>query len=576
MSRLAGIGLLNWVIIIIFLLLVGLMLVSWLPLWWPYHQEQQAIEEIERLGGTAADKNTLSPYRSRSEDVYFKRVRLIDFSDTQIGDEDLGHVLAMAGFEKLEGIDLTNTHISDTGLKYLGGLPQLSYVEVANTHITDAGLESLQELPELFSLNLSKTQISDAGLVHLSDMRSLGVLALSRTTIGDAGLAHLTGIKLWQLSLYETDIGDAGLASLREHRLGYLDVGSTQISNQGLAHLRDQESLHFLNIGKTQVGDAGLEHLHGLTMLQSLGLHGTRISDDGLEQLAKLSSLRRLWLMKTEVSDSGLGHLQGLTKLEGLYLAETQISDAGLEQLQGLTNLRYLGVEGTNVTETGLDHLLESLPECEIFLVASGGGRAMAEQSYPSYAEFVTFKQRGLRNEAIQAAQRVVEEYVDSPRDDFPIMLCSDVEFKINHILWRGIVLPFVKPRLHDDPRAIKCLIATIQNFYSDKSAMKELAGVHEEQLILRYLEFCPHDEWAIERRRRLLVNWLEYTIHEWPAGVLYDNNGADESQCREILDAVQDLREIDKAGEYTTFCDDVQAKTVKYLKRLADKTSNR
>jgi len=188
---------------------------------------------------------------------------------------------------------------------------------------------------------------------------------------------------------------------------------------------------------------------------------------------------------------------------------------------------------------------------------------------YPSYAEFVALKEQELKKEANRAAQRVVEEYANSPRPEFPIMLCKDVDRKINHILWRGIVWPFVKPRLHDDAKAIKCLISTIQNLYSDKAAWKELEGVGEEQLLIRYLELCPKNEWAINKRKEQLATWLEYTVHEWPVGVLYGPDGADYDQCNEILDAVQELRRFDNQGEYSSLCDDVEAKTLEYQKQL-------
>lgn len=32
------------------------------------------------------------------------------------------------------------------------------------------------------------------------------------------------------------------------------------------------------------------------------------------------------------------------------------------------------------------------------------------------------------------------------------------------------------------------------------------------------------------------LLRFLEYTLHELPAGVLYDANGADEKKCAELM----------------------------------------
>ena len=49
------------------------------------------------------------------------------------------------------------------------------------------------------------------------------------------------------------------------------------------------------------------------------------------------------------------------------------------------------------------------------------------------------------------------------------------------------------------------------------------------------------------EEYRRLL-RYLEYTLHELPAGVLYDANGADGKKCAELMSDTYRLEELANA----------------------------
>jgi hypothetical protein len=53
-------------------------------------------------------------------------------------------------------------------------------------------------------------------------------------------------------------------------------------------------------------------------------------------------------------------------------------------------------------------------------------------------------------------------------------------------------------------------------------------------------------DDIASEYER--LLRYLKYTLHELPTGVLYDADGADESQCRELMRETDRLEALAQA----------------------------
>lgn len=69
----------------------------------------------------------------------------------------------------MKWLALSDTKITDCGLKYLVELRDLQTLLLSDTQITDAGIKHLKELKNLTSLDLDCTEISDGGLIELQN-----------------------------------------------------------------------------------------------------------------------------------------------------------------------------------------------------------------------------------------------------------------------------------------------------------------------------------------------------------------------------------------------------------------------
>ncbi len=176
------------VLIAVVLLIGGGALMVWLP----YHREQTAIAEVEKLGGDT-ELEIVRPFwiPDAVDDEYlefFERGNVVFLSDTQVRDAGLKH---LRGLTKLEYLHLDNTQVSDAGLEHLRGLTDLENLDLGNTQVSDAGLKHLRGLTKLEYLHLANTQVSDAGLEHLRSLTNLESLDFGNTQVSDAGLEHL-------------------------------------------------------------------------------------------------------------------------------------------------------------------------------------------------------------------------------------------------------------------------------------------------------------------------------------------------------------------------------------------------
>lgn len=165
----------------------------------------------------------------------------------------------------LRHLDLSNSQVTDTGLKLLGPLPALQTLSLESTNTTGHGLRHLGELNQLFQLKLSNSQVTDAGLETLSHLPALQILALDGTKVSGEGLQHLQGLR----------------------HINHINLNNTSLMDAGLLHLGKVDNLEMLWINRTNVTDAGLQHLYGLKKLRIVLVNDTAVTDEGAAALRK-------------------------------------------------------------------------------------------------------------------------------------------------------------------------------------------------------------------------------------------------------------------------------------------------
>ncbi len=195
----------------------------------------------------------------------------------------------------LEKLDLTNSSITDEGLKDLVEFIQKNFsninqLNLAQNKISGQGAAHLAVLVRLKSLNLYWNGIGPEGARHLAGLTQLETLNLMRSKIDAAAAAHLRGlIHLKILNLYGNNIGAAGAVYLEGlTQLKVLDLGYNEIGSAGAVYLARLTQLERLELNDNGIGSAGAVYLEGLTQLKFLNLFGNGISDESIRSLREV------------------------------------------------------------------------------------------------------------------------------------------------------------------------------------------------------------------------------------------------------------------------------------------------
>ena len=93
---------------------------------------------------------------------------------------------------KLEQLDVCGSAFNDDGCRVLARqCPKLSFLDLSETQVTDAGLRSLAKIAGLDTLDLDGTRITDAGLAELKGLEQLSGVGTRDTAVTPAGIADL-------------------------------------------------------------------------------------------------------------------------------------------------------------------------------------------------------------------------------------------------------------------------------------------------------------------------------------------------------------------------------------------------
>ncbi len=115
-----------------------------------------------------------------------------DFGSRKVGNEELREiVLAIDGYSKFQYLSLASTAIDDRACSVLVELTSLDDLDISDTMVTNSGVKIVSRMPMLYSLNVANTSIDDESVEILISMQSLRIVDLRDTRISQEGIDRL-------------------------------------------------------------------------------------------------------------------------------------------------------------------------------------------------------------------------------------------------------------------------------------------------------------------------------------------------------------------------------------------------
>ena len=117
----------------------------------------------------------------------------------------------------------------------------------------------------------------------------------------------------------------------------------------------------------------------------------------------------------------------------------------------------------------------------------------------------------------------------------------------IRHPLFLHVIYPVLTKAIdQENIDAIKSLLHLVDYFGGYYKLIKDNRFL-KWGLLTKGLQLKPDDHELLTRYEKEQRDYFEYTLHELPSGVLYENNGASIPQCEELLNEISEYEKVCK-----------------------------
>ncbi len=187
------------------------------------------------------------------------------------------------------------------------------------------------------------------------------------------------------------------------------------------------------------------------------------------------------------------------------------------------------------------------------------------------YHKFLSHQELGLKKKASESVRCFVDSFESEDQIESWVWshlpeLGENRSSRVRHEIFHELVYPVLKSGyLADDFNSTLWLGKLIQNIYQTPKLHEELSWVSEMELLRKCNTIEPEDNEARLLLLGCIVRWLEYTEHEWPSGILYGNDGANEEQCIDIRNEVELVLRLDKEHKHSEFIKQYMKKLSQY-----------
>ncbi len=181
------------------------------------------------------------------------------------------------------------------------------------------------------------------------------------------------------------------------------------------------------------------------------------------------------------------------------------------------------------------------------------------------WQDYLLLESKGLRQKAL----KILDEFVAKVNelevnlrfqwvDEFLRQkLDSEIDLPLRRPLWREVVFPRLEAGFRaKEFRSTLRLAELSRELCRDDESWMKIGRLTERGLLLIARELDPQDELTRKKLCKVILNWIRYTLHELPSGVLYGNDGATEEQCRELQTELHHLKELLRANEQTLYAE--------------------
>ena len=141
---------------------------------------------------------------------------------------------------------------------------------------------------------------------------------------------------------------------------------------------------------------------------------------------------------------------------------------------------------------------------------------------------------------------------------------------RIRNELFEEIIFPVLwNGYKNKDIKSMIWLAKLEQNYVQNKKLWKIMDFKSSMEIIKECYEIDSENIEVIDIYLEKKLDWVDYSIHEWPSGILIGNDGATKEDCKYLLvELIPLINKLDRNKKYTEYIKDYENKIKEYMKK--------
>jgi hypothetical protein len=190
------------------------------------------------------------------------------------------------------------------------------------------------------------------------------------------------------------------------------------------------------------------------------------------------------------------------------------------------------------------------------------------------YNEYLHYRKIGIREKTKEAVIKFINSFENyTEKESWAMEYLPKLEYdgngRIRNELFEEIIFPVLLNGYNN--KNVSLMIWPVklnQNYYQNHRIWEKINYKTALEIIKECYDLEPNNNEVTDMFLEVLIEKINFSIHEWPYGILFGNSFATKDECKSLLERVKFINKLDKNKKHSEYINDYENKVKEYMER--------
>jgi hypothetical protein len=190
------------------------------------------------------------------------------------------------------------------------------------------------------------------------------------------------------------------------------------------------------------------------------------------------------------------------------------------------------------------------------------------------FNEYLDSEAKGLKTKAKECVNKFIRSFENySEKESWTMEYLSTLEMnrngRVRNELFEEIIFPVLLDGYNRKNVFLMVWLAKLnQNYHQNHRIWEKMDYRTEVEIVMECYDLEPDNNAVTDLLLELMVNELDFNMHEWPPYILFGNSAATKDECKILLDRTGLINKLDRNKKYSAYIRDCEDKIREYMER--------